>query len=177
MQKTILYGVIIIVLTGAILAAGWFFFLRPGGVLDQQNNNTNTVTANVTNTVASNTNLDLETEKGDTETAATVTYNNVKFDFTSSSRVTTWRGEPAPAGKEYLVVYFSPIDADVREATAWIRTDAVLIDGGQTLKPTQLKVVGSGGSSEDSGYFVFTVGTGDKDFKIGFTDTTVALGL
>lgn len=176
MQKIILYVVIIVVLTGAILAGAWFFYIKDSGT---EVANTNTDLTNTTNTANVNTSdLPVETEKGDTEVTATVTYKDTQFDFTSVSRVGTWRDQKADSGHEFLVVFFSPIDTNVREATAWIRTDAKLITGAnETIRPAQLKVVGTGGSTDDTGYFVFSVKTSDRNFRIGFADTTTALGL
>lgn len=176
MQKVILYIIVIVVLTGAIVAAGWFFFLRDAGTTTPAN--TALTNTNTTNTAPVNaSDLPLETEQGDTPVTATVTHNDVTFTFTSASRTKSWRDFEAPAGEEWVVVFFSPIEADVREATTWIRTDAKLVADGREVKPAQLKVVGTGGSSDDTGYFAFHVPTGVADFRIGFNDTLTPLNL
>lgn len=176
MPKALLYGIIIIVITSAILAGGWFFFIKDSGT---ETANANSSLTNTTATANANVVVpSVETKEGDTEVGATVTYNDTVFTFTSASRLKEWRGDTVAEGQEFLVVFYSPIEADVREATKWIRSDAKLVTGAnQTLVPTQLKVVSTGGSTGDTGYFVFTVKTSDRDFRIGFKDTTTALGL
>ncbi|MFH0952071.1 MAG: hypothetical protein V1838_02665 [Patescibacteria group bacterium] len=175
MNKYILYIIIIIIVVGAILAGGWYFFIKNG---EEVVSNTNTTTDQVVNTNSiDTTKLVVETEEGDTEVNASLTYKEVKFTFSSSTKAASWHSKEAAAGKHYLVVYFNPIAAEVKDVIAWMKTDAVLVNAaGDKYSISEMKVVGTGGSETDTGYLAFIVDAEDSGFSVGFGDSTTALG-
>jgi hypothetical protein len=177
MNKYVLYIIIIVVVVGAIMAGGWFIFYNKDEVVTDS---TTQAVANLAPPVANidTTVLEVVTENGDIEVATeTVTHNNITFTLSSATQAADWHTKTAPSGQEYVVVYFSPIAAEVREVTGWVQTDARLTAGNGTQGTlAELKIVGTGGSADDTGYVAFLVAAGLSDFTFGFGDTTVALG-
>lgn len=160
MQKKILIG--LIVLTVVLVGAFAVFTIMT-------NNNTNTTT----NTNAANTNSGTTVTpivQGDVVIQKSVTYKNIALAFETGIATTSYNGQTAPTGKQYVILFLKPFDTAVKDdPTTWAGSDVRLTPSGVndvTYAPYEVSVPTA--AKQRGGYFAFVTTLGQKDFSLNF---------
>ena len=149
---------ILLVVLGLVLVGGvvWWWYHQDDvkNVIQGKNTNTVTNTTSNTNTIV---NATLPTEvKGDTAVTGKLTVNGVAVTISSFSKVGTFEGTQAEAGKIFVVLYIDAVkSADVISVKNGLQADAHLITNLETLPLASLKIA-SDTVSNDRGYMRFT---------------------
>lgn len=154
---------LLVVLIVVVLALGGFvaWWLITGQTLTNDNENTTT-----TNTVLTNTG-----NYGALEVGREATYQSVNFQFTTASFVPTFNSQTAPDGKQYLIIYYRPLqNADDSGLVASLASTGITLTaaGDKSYPVKEVKVVTPVSGSYDEGYLWFEVDQDATDFSLNF---------
>ncbi|MFC1662737.1 hypothetical protein ACFL04_01045 [Patescibacteria group bacterium] len=177
-KKIVLYVVIVLIAAGAVIAGGWFFFLNNEEASTTTTNATPVTPKNTNTQTVDTVNLNVNADIGDIEVTKTISHKGIDFNITSALDDSSWRGDTAPSGQKYVVVYYERLaTADLRDINSWLRTDAKLLTGsGQTVSLSDFKIVGTNSAIDDTGFLAFLVDAGESNFSVGFGDASTPLG-
>ncbi len=172
------------VLAVVILGGGAFLWLNKGLWMKPASTTNTTNTATVTNSsvnrLTANLNLSTpDTLKGDKSLDNTLVVASTSVHVSSSLKTATYEGAPAPAGKEFVIVYFDPITADKVEAVDQaLEANIHLVFGQETIALTGVKIAANL-VKNDRGYLKFIVPTNAAhlilEFGTGSSAQRVAL--
>lgn len=171
MSRTTL--ILITILAIVAIGGGAYLWLNKDSLsnpLSTTNTTTNSTTTANTNTSTANLNLSTaDTLKGDKTLDTKLTVGGADIQVTSSLKAATYESVAAPAGKEFLVIYFEGISGDkVSVVDAALASGAHLLVGTTTVALTGIKVA-TNVVKNDRGYlkFIVPIGASNVNLEVG----------
>lgn len=159
---------LLIVLILVIAGGGVLYFMFPETVNTVLNRNTTITTNTTVNTNTSVTPTNLSTTQdlvGDNPLTGTIKVGTTEVKFTSFDRVETFNQTAAPAGQQYVVLYFEGVDGSATNAVFNTFDTAQVTAGDKRYSRDVLKVAANI-VKNDRGYIAFIVPTTSKDLTL-----------